>query len=244
MQTDYDKDKFYLGKLCIRGHDYNGTGKNLRYKSNSNCVECRIYYGTTDAGKESRRKYYKRNKVDIQREKRIDYIKNRDSVRKRSKEYYIANIQKARERQKLYYYKNKDKIVAYQKIYEKKQRENNSQSAIRNRLRKRINHALREYSLTGKIMSSIKYGIDYGAIIAHLGPHPNTLGIKGKYEIDHILPLSSFDLNDPKQIKLAFAPENHQWLLAHLNRSKRNNIGSQLNIKNQPQLRAAINAAG
>jgi len=30
----------YLGTLCKRGHDYNGTGMSLRYKSKNNCVTC------------------------------------------------------------------------------------------------------------------------------------------------------------------------------------------------------------
>ena len=93
-------------------------------------------------------------------------------------------------------------------------------------------------------MSSKKYGIDYGTIIAHLGPHPNTIGIEGKFHIDHIIPLSSFDLNDPAQIKLALAPGNHQWLKAKENMSKHNRIEGQLNLMTQPQLEAVISAAG
>ena len=30
----------YLGDLCKRGHEYQGTGKSLRYSSNWDCVEC------------------------------------------------------------------------------------------------------------------------------------------------------------------------------------------------------------
>ncbi len=62
-----------------------------------------------------------------------------------------------------------------------------------------------------------QYGIDYGAIIKHLGPCP---GKRGDYHIDHIFPLSAFDLNCEEQIKLAFAPENHQWLKKKDNLSK------------------------
>ena len=32
----------YLGKICPRQHDYNNTGKSLRYKSNYDCKECSI----------------------------------------------------------------------------------------------------------------------------------------------------------------------------------------------------------
>lgn len=32
--------KTYLGKLCARKHDYNQTGKSLRYEANKVCREC------------------------------------------------------------------------------------------------------------------------------------------------------------------------------------------------------------
>lgn len=34
-------DRVYLGQLCCRGHDYNGTGQSLRYVTDLHCVECR-----------------------------------------------------------------------------------------------------------------------------------------------------------------------------------------------------------
>ena len=66
-------------------------------------------------------------------------------------------------------------------------------------------------------MKSKKYGIDYKAIIEHLKPFPKDISI---YHIDHIKPLCSFDLTSPKEVKKAFAPENHQWLLARDNLMK------------------------
>jgi hypothetical protein len=38
----YLQEKRQLGKLCIRNHDYNGTGKSVRYISSGNCVECAL----------------------------------------------------------------------------------------------------------------------------------------------------------------------------------------------------------
>ena len=40
------------------------------------------------------------------------------------------------------------------------------------------------------------------------------------YEIDHVCPLASFDLRNPMQIRIAFAPENHQWMYWRDNRTK------------------------
>lgn len=85
---------------------------------------------------------------------------------------------------------------------------------IKNLLRKRLVYVLWMFSKNGKICSSKKYGIDYEEIIKHLGPCP---GNRNEYHIDHIFPLSAFDLDNPLHVKIAFAPENHQWLKAKEN---------------------------
>lgn len=94
------------------------------------------------------------------------------------------------------------------------------------KLRDRLRNALKIYSKSGKCKNSNEYGINYVAIIEYLGPCP---GNRSDYHIDHIKPLCLFDLNDSEQIKLAFAPENHQWLLKEENLKKGKNI---LGVKN------------
>lgn len=89
---------------------------------------------------------------------------------------------------------------------------------IKTILRERVRGAFNLYSTTGKTQKSDKYGIDYEAIIKHLGSCP---GNRENYHIDHIFPLSAFNFDDPKQVKLAFAPENHQWLTKEENLDKR-----------------------
>lgn len=76
-------------------------------------------------------------------------------------------------------------------------------------LRERVRCAFKSYSKNGKVKPSKKYKINYEAIIEYLGKCP---GNREDYHIDHIIPLSAFDLDDPTQVKAAFAPENHQWL--------------------------------
>jgi hypothetical protein len=38
-KTSYNTDRYVLGSLCIKGHEWNNTGKSLRQKS-GNCVMC------------------------------------------------------------------------------------------------------------------------------------------------------------------------------------------------------------
>jgi hypothetical protein len=99
--------------------------------------------------------------------------------------------------------------------------------ALENRLRNRLNSALRRYTITGKVMRADQYGVDYAAIIAHLGPCP---GPREFWHVDHIRPLCSFDLTDPEQVREAFAPENHRWLPAEQNQIK-GSVDKRLSIR-------------
>jgi len=92
---------------------------------------------------------------------------------------------------------------------------------IKRLLRSRMCDAFKKYSIKGKIMSSKKYGVDFQAIFEYLGPCP---GNRGDYHIDHIIPLCSFNFDDPSQVKLAFAPQNHQWLTKEENMKKGSKI--------------------
>jgi hypothetical protein len=102
-------------------------------------------------------------------------------------------------------------------IREKIRRQTDKAYAIEDRLRRSLNYAMNKYSKTGKIMSSRKYGINWKEVIEHLKPFPENIK---SYEIDHIMPLHLFDLNDSEQVKKAFSPKNLQWLTMNENRVK------------------------
>jgi len=93
--------------------------------------------------------------------------------------------------------------------------------AIADRLRRSLNHAMTKYSKEGKIMNSKKYGIDWRAVIESLKPFPENLN---DFEIDHIIPLHSFNLTDIEEVKKAFSPFNLQWLTVERNRKKSGKI--------------------
>ena len=101
-------------------------------------------------------------------------------------------------------YEQKAKVKETRKKYKQKPEVN-----IKIRLRALLNYALNTFTKTGKIMSASKYGINYKSIIEKLKPFPEDISL---YHVDHIKPLCSFNLENPEEIKIAFAPENHQWL--------------------------------
>lgn len=80
MSTDYLADpRFRLGRLCKRDHDYQGTGKSLRYASDGGCRECAVAAVTvrnhakqgrpfTDQERRQRRDYKRRLREKLKNE--------------------------------------------------------------------------------------------------------------------------------------------------------------------------------
>jgi hypothetical protein len=104
---------------------------------------------------------------------------------------------------------------------------------LRGLLRGRLARALEKYLLKKKSIGKDEYGIDYNQIMKKLEPFPSDFG---KYQIDHIKPLSAFNLIKEdgsvnlSEINIAFAPENHQWLLIkdNLKKGAKHFIGKRL----------------
>ena len=88
---------------------------------------------------------------------------------------------------------------------------------LKRNLRSQVNNALSIYSEKGKVLSSRKYGLDYLKCIQHLERQAEEMGYtmdelrQMKYQIDHKIPVSLYDLNDMDDIKNCFNPINLQW---------------------------------
>lgn len=88
---------------------------------------------------------------------------------------------------------------------------------IETRIRNLFAGAMRKFSNTGKLYPCRKYGIDFAAIVAHLGPCP---GPRLEWHIDHIIPCVAFDHNDPSEITACWHPLNLRWAPAGENLRK------------------------
>lgn len=66
----FDKSKYYLGSICTRAHNWNNSGKSLRYKSDYKCIEC---------VKIKSHIKYERTK-ELRKQKKIDEIKKYDGL--------------------------------------------------------------------------------------------------------------------------------------------------------------------
>lgn len=79
----------YLGKLCIRGHEWKDTGKSIRYKIRNRCVKCiqLIHYVSTPERRKQKRetnqKYVKRPEIIIKIRERAKKYNQRKDVREK-----------------------------------------------------------------------------------------------------------------------------------------------------------------
>ncbi|MBA7658612.1 hypothetical protein ES703_66571 [subsurface metagenome] len=170
--------------------------------------------------KKARSEYNKRYLSKPENKKRLKQWKEnylqKPEVKERNR---IFAVTRYRERRKKYWeeYGKRPEVRSRINTNDRKRRKIDGKYAIIGRLRRSLNHAMNKYSKTGKIMSSKKYGINWKEVIGQLKPFPEDLN---EFEIDHIIPLHLFDLNDSEQIKKAFAPDNLQWLTISENRIK------------------------
>jgi len=192
----------------------------------------RYYEKTKDKRRKQMIDYRNNNKEKYSEYKKEYYQNNKDYIKKKSKKYREEHLEEVKKKLNEYYYKNREELKAKyreytknvwypknKKSYQKKKLayENNRKKIdlnfrIRKLLRYRVWTAFKNYSKNGKTKSADEYGINYEAIITKLiSELPSDFNVQ-TYELDHRKPLCTFDFSYPEQIKIAFSPENHQWL--------------------------------
>ena len=180
---------------------------------------------------------YQKHK-DKRKKKDLEYVKNnRETVKNCKRKEYLKHKEKYLNNSKNYYYKNRDRILIENKVkfqknkhkyneYAKKRKLYDVCYRIKCNLRSRLSTAIRNNQKKG---SAIK---DLGCSIEFLKKHlesqfqdgmtwENYGNYNGKWNIDHILPLSSFDLTDRKQLLKACHYMNLQplWSIDNLKKS-------------------------
>jgi len=141
----FDETKYYLGSLCKRGHDYDGTGQSLRYMSCVSCrpcVECVKVYGELykKENREKNREYHKKL-----------YKENPEKYKKKNRKYRKENPDKCRELDRKYRKENLDKYVEYNIKYRKENPEKNRESSRKETLELSKNYIENRICLTLKI---------------------------------------------------------------------------------------------
>lgn len=155
-------------------------------------------------------------------------------------ESYLRNKEKILNSHKIYVIEHKDEIALYQKEYRKKNREKllvQHENARKLRLKNNINTRI-TYNLRARLHKALHRNQKINTTIKLLGCDVNFLKIYlknlfsdgmtwenyGKWEIDHIVPCSSFDLSKPIEQRRCFHYTNLQPLWENDNIKKGKNV--------------------
>ena len=139
------------------------------------------------------------------------------------KTYKVKNKNKLNLKRKEWYQKNREKRCAYMNNYVKERRDKDIQFKIRHTLRSRFYQAIKKNHKTGSAIKNLGCSIlelkSYLESKFLIGMTWDNYGLDG-WHIDHIKPLSAFDLSDEKEMLEAFHHINLQPLWAEDNLSK------------------------
>jgi len=181
------------------------------------------YINNKDKIKNQVKSYRELNSDKVKETKKNYYDKNKIKIINKSKDYYKNNKEKKKEYYRVYNKINKKKRNDYKSSY----RESNIQYKLACNLRARLKSAIDGNYKSGSAVKDL--GCSMGKLKSYLeskfqlGMTWDNYGFYG-WHIDHIKPLSSFDLTDRKQMLEACHYTNLQPLWAKDNLVKRNQI--------------------
>jgi len=167
------------------------------------------------------------NKDKIKQRNKELWMERRDDAEwiQKRKDYYDRNRKILLEQKKEYYEKNKKKILANHKKYEQSQLKSNPIFRLRKNVRRRLHLALKGKYKPDTTQNIV--GCDWVQLKNHLesffkdGMNWDNYGYYG-WHVDHIIPLSEFDLTDAVQFKKAMHYTNLQPLWMEENLAKKN----------------------
>jgi hypothetical protein len=155
------------------------------------------------------------------------YQENKNDICKKNKQYYEKNKDKVKEYHKQYYIKHRNEINER----DMKRKKDDVNFRIRAGLRSRLNRAIKNGQKAGSAVKdlgcSIEFLKQYLSQKFYLNSETGEImswdnyGLYG-WHIDHIVPLSSFDLTNREQFLKAFHYTNLQPLWAKDNLLKSN----------------------
>ena len=214
--------EYYLQNKEKKALEYqnNKEKKALEYQSNKEKLKLKQknYY---NANKEKNKLYRQENKQKI-----LNYrLKNKEKLTETYKKYYLKNKDAINKKHKIYMQKNRERTneLVLQRM------KTDVQFKLKHILRNRLRRALKLKNLNNK-QEAIKY---LGCTVEHLKQYlENQFDSQMNWEnhgtygwhIDHVLPLSNFDLTKEKDLKIVCHYTNLQPLWAKDNLTKGNKI--------------------
>ncbi len=181
------------------------------------CTKCNVEKELKDFYKEKKGKYGVRSKCIDCFKKYFDENKNR--ISEVHKEYYQKNKERISKTNRQWEADNKEKVREYRREWEKERMQNDPVF----RMIKNYRHRTRK-TYKNKSKSTIELlgctGIELANHLEKQFQEGMTHDNYGEWHIDHIKPIASFDLSDPKEAEKCFHYTNLQPLWAADNLSK------------------------
>jgi len=191
---------------------------NCFVKGRAQCSLCR---------KKANKEWRNKNKAKIKKKNKEKWIKfksNPENLKKR-KAWYSKNRDLILQQKKDYYKINKELILKTHKKYERKKLKIDPLFRFQKNIRRRVLAAFKNSYKIGTTKNLI--GCSWEELRNHLEKQFEQ-GMNwqnyGKWHIDHIIPLSLFDLSKEEEVKKAIHFSNLQPLWAADNLSKGNRI--------------------
>ena len=161
--------------------------------------------------KEYQAEYRARNKERLKEKQAEYYARNKAKFKEKSAEYRARNKEQRKEYNAEYYARNKAQVKEYNAEF---------RAHPLQRLKMRIRDRLRNVKRCGRTNLDVRnaerfIGCTWEQILEHLGGD-----IPSGYELDHIIPLCKYDLNNPEDLHNAFNYRNTQLLPSPDHRKK------------------------
>ena len=190
--------RFYYERNKVKAQ---AVGRQNYAKNRHNILANKKSYHSVnkDKIKARRREHYCSNKDRILKDKKFYHIKNRDYILARQKRRRTLNPEKMKEERRAAYWKNIVKIKAFKKRYSKEKLANDPLCRLRLNLRNRLRGALRNGQKTGSAVADLGCTVEFLKQYLEERFQPGMAWTNyghgaRKWNIDHIYPLSSFNL--------------------------------------------------
>lgn len=225
MTTKKCKDCGECKPIELFGKNKNETDGFAFYCKSCKSKRDSANYKAYQAKKKEKVSEYRLNNKEIVKEaKRKEYLKNKDKYLKRSKDYYVANKEKISIDNRIRF-QRRDRQITNEKERNKKQTDVGYR--IKCNLRSRLSIAIRNDQKKGSAIRdlgcSIEFLKEYLENLFLPGMSWDNYGrLYGKWNIDHILPLASFDLTNREHFLKACNYTNLQplWYIDNMRKGK------------------------
>ena len=198
------------------------------------CVKQKQYYNENAYKK---RKYYLDNQDGLVNQQKFHNKKNRDQIKEYQKKYYLDDRDQIIEYKKQYFQQNNNKVIESYREYVKKRRDSDLKYKLACNLRSRTNKAFKSQNVGKANKTFDLLGCSHSFlrqwIIFQLYGNTTIKNCGSVWQIDHCLPMASFNILDEIHMKKCFKWVNLRPMYSDENNSKKTKIDHRLYLLQQ-----------